>query len=324
MRTLLYLTVAFLALSTCFLMLSRGDAEPSAKVLRAEDLGNGEVSETIEDRAERLFLRGEYEDAATAYRAVVRDDPENGLAWVRLAYATHESGDFEVALALHERASEFPENQLTSLFKLACAMARLSRKEDALLALERAVEAGYRDRRRTEEESELESLRGEERFERVLNRMAPPPEVRVSWTSGSATGRFETRKVVAPPASQQFNGSRKVICTWSTGPILAVDRVAAWSSLIRRMAPWEMVRVHDGGEVHRLRGQFENGALRLEGQRIEHAGQVFPLKIVLEHQENRGIYRSLDYSKDDRKSWVRLSEGYLVPEEPVWTGRSRR
>ena len=64
---------------------------------------------------------------------------------------------------------------------LACALAHVGRKDDALKALNLAVDQGFSDADRLKNSKNLESLRGDERFAAVVKR--------ISLESGEATSK---------------------------------------------------------------------------------------------------------------------------------------
>jgi tetratricopeptide (TPR) repeat protein len=311
-------------LGTCVMAYFRSAADPASRAVDAASRAGAAPRLDLEDEAERFFLRGDYEPAARAYRQIIAQDPNHSLAWVRLAYATHEQGDFEAAVPLHERAAEFSENRISSLFKLGCALARLGRTEEAIHAIEQAVEVGYRDRVRAEQEEDLASIRGESRFETVLNRMAPP-------APGQAPLDFLVGHwVIREPETGELSG------------FLSVQRLEnshlyqeQWNSFQGKMGRgmafldpvvgnYEFIRVDDQGEIHRLRGTFEDGVLRFEGERVAHTGLVTRLLVTFEPTRNARIIRTFLESEDEGESWLPLSEHILHREEPVWQIRGGR
>jgi hypothetical protein len=57
------------------------------------------------------------------------------------------------------------------LYNVSCAYALLGRTEDALTALEQAVDRGFGDKGWMEHDSDLDSVRGLARFKSVIERM---------------------------------------------------------------------------------------------------------------------------------------------------------
>jgi tetratricopeptide (TPR) repeat protein len=311
-------------LGTCVMVYSRSAADPSSRAVDAASRADAAPRLSLEEEAERLFLRGDYEPAARAYRQIIAEEPSNSLAWVRLAYATHEQGEFEAAVPLHQRAAEFTENRISSLFKLGCALARLGRVEEAIGAIERAVEVGYRDRLRAEQEEDLASILGEARFQTVLNRMAPPApgQAPLDFLVGHWVIRDpENGEISGFSTVQRLENSHLYQEQWSTFQG-GMGRGMAYLDPV--VGDYEMVRVDDQGEIHRLRGTFEDGALRLEGERVTQTGRVSRLSLTLQPTRDARISRTFLESEDDGESWSPLSDHILYREEPVWRIRGGR
>lgn len=326
MRNLFVSVLILFGLFACLMVLSRSAADPTGQPADpVADEAKGRESDRLQDQAARHFLRGDYEPAARCYRQVVEEEPDDSLAWVRLAYATHELGDFEAALPLHERAADFPENRISSLFKLGCALARLGRVDEAISAIGQAIEEGYRDRSRAEAEEDLAEIRDDARFRILLNRMAPPPPGRAPldilvghWVvreseSGEISGFSSLTRVEQSHVYQE---------QWNLFEENRFGRGMAF--LDPERGDYELIRVDDQGEVHRLRGSLDGGPLRLDGERILASGRSTGLRVDFEPFSDGRIRRVFSESQDGGESWSTLSESMLVPQEPAWRVRGGR
>ena len=80
-------------------------------------------------------------------------------------------GEREKGMELAERALGQDENEPVVLYNIACFYALEGDTERTLELLERAVEKGWGDRAWLESDSDLESLRDEPRFQKLLNRI---------------------------------------------------------------------------------------------------------------------------------------------------------
>ena len=154
----------------------------SAGLLRAGDTpGDTRVSARQDDpvaremqRGQQAYREGRWDDAIAAYQRVVELRPDHGAGWFALALAVHTRGDHERAVGLHEKAAEFGRQRATALYNLACAHALLGRGDEAFGALDRAIDAGFISAGHAEQDSDLESIRDDERFAAALERMRTP------------------------------------------------------------------------------------------------------------------------------------------------------
>jgi putative intracellular protease/amidase len=111
--------------------------------------------------------------AAEVYRELVREDPKDAESWYGLGMALHVMGKYGEAAPAHERAAELSWNARRAYYNLACAYSMLGEKEKAIEAMHKAVAAGFADRRWAEQDTELDSIRDDPRFEAILQLIGP-------------------------------------------------------------------------------------------------------------------------------------------------------
>ncbi len=97
------------------------------------------------EEARRLFDRGRWEQAAEAYRKLVAADPQDGLAWFRLAYSLHQEGDLGGAIEANQKGLENGSPRGITLYNLACAYELTGDVDRAEATLREAIGAGYLD-----------------------------------------------------------------------------------------------------------------------------------------------------------------------------------
>jgi tetratricopeptide (TPR) repeat protein len=122
-------------------------------------------------RAKMLEDEHKWVEAAQAYRILTDRNPKDGWAWSRLAAALYFSNDTEGAIAAGKRAVAFPDVRAKALVTLACVYTHAGRKDDAFRSLEEAVANGFREKHWLEHDDNLEPLRGDARFQKLLARL---------------------------------------------------------------------------------------------------------------------------------------------------------
>ena len=122
-------------------------------------------------QAYEYIRENNYQKAVEELRKLLDEDPFDfqgnyhiAFAYLLLKNYLKSIHHFEVARRIN------PQDQLT-LYNLACAYALSGRKSEALEALERSVEAGFLDHEHMEKDPDLQSLRDDSRFQRLLERM---------------------------------------------------------------------------------------------------------------------------------------------------------
>ena len=94
--------------------------------------------------------------------------PENLGAWIELGHVYTRARRFEEGLAVDQELVRRAPQDPTVRYNLACSLALLERKGEALDALEKAVALGYEDPEHLVADPDLESLREEARFLEIV------------------------------------------------------------------------------------------------------------------------------------------------------------
>jgi dienelactone hydrolase len=123
-------------------------------------------------RALAYWFAHDYAAAAPAYADYVQTHPDDAVAWLRLALSQAQTRQAPAAEASLAKALSLGGLSALDLYNVACAYALLGRPDRALDALDRAVASGFRNRALAERDEDLASIRGDERFRRILARIA--------------------------------------------------------------------------------------------------------------------------------------------------------
>ena len=102
----------------------------------------------------------------------LREVPEDARARILLGGMYSQDNRIDDAIRETNLAMTLRPNEATVLYNAACTFANLERKSEALEALRKAWEAGYRDTEWTRRDPDLASLHDEPDF----NRLFPPPK----------------------------------------------------------------------------------------------------------------------------------------------------
>jgi tetratricopeptide (TPR) repeat protein len=116
------------------------------------------------DRAGLEFLAGFYERECERH-------PRNLPALAELAHALTRLGRLEAGLQADLRLMRLVPDNPTVHYNLACSLTLLGRPDEALDALEIAIECGYDDAAHMAHDEDLRTLEHEFRFQRMLRRL---------------------------------------------------------------------------------------------------------------------------------------------------------
>ncbi|MGI9516459.1 MAG: tetratricopeptide repeat protein [Pirellulaceae bacterium] len=117
-----------------------------------------------DERAKIAWERGRWQTAETAYREMIEADQFDGRSLFFLALCIHRQNRLDEALVMYERASDFVEWAAWCYYNLACINALQDRPDDAIEALDKAVDRGLNLRIRIEDDKDLVSLHDDPRF----------------------------------------------------------------------------------------------------------------------------------------------------------------
>lgn len=101
----------------------------------------------------------------------VKRHPENLHAWMELGNLLTQLGRYEEGLRVDRRLARLVPTDPTVHYNLACSLALLSLKDEALGALERSVDLGYDDPEYLLADEDLATLRGEPAFATLIRRL---------------------------------------------------------------------------------------------------------------------------------------------------------
>lgn len=109
---------------------------------------------------------------ADFYEVETRRHPANLDALAELGELHTRLGHYEQGLAVDRQLVRLVPENPTVHYNLACSLARLGHREEALDALEQAVQRGYSDSEFMLGDEDLKCLRGEARFAQLVRRLA--------------------------------------------------------------------------------------------------------------------------------------------------------
>ena len=100
-------------------------------------------------------------------------DHVDSLRFLGSAYTAR--GEHERGLDIDLRLLELEPNDPIVHYNLGCSYSLLGRIGDAVAALERAIELGYRDFEHMERDEDLDTVRADRRYTRLLSKLGVRP-----------------------------------------------------------------------------------------------------------------------------------------------------
>jgi tetratricopeptide (TPR) repeat protein len=115
-----------------------------------------------------LALEGRPKNAAGALLRAVEKDPKHLAARIELAYAQAQIGERDAALVNLQAAASTGDVDEQVHYNIACLLAQKGEKDNALRELAVAVKKGYANRALIERDTDLDPIRDDPRFRKIL------------------------------------------------------------------------------------------------------------------------------------------------------------
>jgi tetratricopeptide (TPR) repeat protein len=106
------------------------------------------------------------------YRGILRYCPDFVQALRVLGHLLTLTGRYGEGLQIDKRLSRLRPNDPDVHYSLACNYAKLNRADQSLQSLRRAMELGYRDITYIQQDHDLEAIRNDPRFQKLLGEFA--------------------------------------------------------------------------------------------------------------------------------------------------------
>lgn len=132
--------------------------------------GSAQQGAVDEDARQRLV---EQRAAAATLRESVRGNPYDGRLWRRLGFALRPLGEGEAAIDCWRKAIELGDSPAENTYNIACIYATSNRRDEALRELGRALDAGFAEQETLRNDSDMDPLRADPRFQRLTGLGTP-------------------------------------------------------------------------------------------------------------------------------------------------------
>jgi tetratricopeptide (TPR) repeat protein len=260
------------------------------------------------ETADALYGAQKWAEAATAYEAITKSEPQNARAWYRLGYALHALGKFEPAVAAYLHAVEINHHPV-AMYNLACAYARLGDKDNAFAWLTKSLNAGFPNPSGINSDTDLAALRDDARFKEVTtlaDRLARPceslPEYKQfdfwvgSWSVEDTQGHAVGTNLIS-----RLEQGCMLMENWTGLQGGTGKSINFYDAATRR---WRQTWVSSTGNVNEYQGEFKDGAMRFEGKLSGRGGSSTALlRLTFFNLGADRVRQFSESSADGGKTW---------------------
>ncbi|MBL8747907.1 MAG: tetratricopeptide repeat protein [Planctomycetes bacterium] len=121
----------------------------------------------LRKEADAAVQSGDFTTAAASFRKLTEATPDDAGAWLMLGYSLHAAGKLDEALPIHEKAAGMAGAAPVAAYNAACVHALQHRPDEAFVWLEKAAAGGFSDGKQLSSDTDLDSLRKDDRFAKV-------------------------------------------------------------------------------------------------------------------------------------------------------------
>jgi tetratricopeptide (TPR) repeat protein len=260
-------------------------------------------------RADNLQRAKDWAGAAAAYAAIVKEQPDNAVAWYGLASARYSLGQLANAAEAFRKNVALTKNPI-AMFNLACVYARMGEKQQALDWLAKAVAPEAKAFYVLDlKDPDLTSLREEPRFnqisqtvDKLLNPCMYKPEPRQfdfwvgEWDAYNPQGVKTGTSVI-----QRIANGCGILENWS-------DRSGGGGGKSinfydPKTGKWLEYWIGSDGSPRHFVGAYADGALRFEGEPYSQKGKNFVTRLTFFNIDANTVRQLSEQSDDGGKNW---------------------
>ena len=270
--------------------------------------------------ADSLFLGSFYSDAIPAYEAVLRNAPDNGLAWNRLAFSYHTTGNLEKALANYARSLEHkpsPQLEMTVRSRMARVYSLRNDKENAFANLDKALILGYALVGELETHADYNNLRNDSRFDGIVQRATrnafPCMDIPQAREFDFWVGEWDVypngaATLVGHSKIEMAAGGCMILENWTAvGPMPHTGKSMNYINSVT--GKWEQFWIGSGGLTVSnpqkfVNGEYRDGAMRFEFEQTGRSGQKQIGRFIFFNEGPDQVRQFNEVSTDGGKTWT--------------------
>ncbi len=267
-------------------------------------------------KAKSFFDAQDWNNAVAAYESILKQDEKNGRAWIYLGLSYHSLKNYEQAIKAFEEADRLQYARWQARYNIACGYALMNKKEEAFHWLDKTLEVGFSQMALLESDTDLANLRGDERFQHVLevaDKNARPCEYSDKhrefdfWIGEWDVFNQQGRQVGTNVIQKSLNGCM-LYENWS-----APGQVGkSFSYFDSALGKWKQNWVHAQGGVIRYEGEFKNGVMRFTGESVLFDGSKELARGTFTPLVDGRVHQFLEQSADGGKAWYATFDGIYV------------
>jgi tetratricopeptide (TPR) repeat protein len=266
--------------------------------------------------ADSLFTIREWSAAIPVYEVVLKNEPNNSLAWNRLGFSYHNLSKYDKALENYSKSLSYKPNpglETTVQSRMARIYAVKKDQDKSFESLNRALQLGYANLNELDTQEEFNNIRNDARFVDVVKRaninaypcMGNPQARQFDFWIGEWDAYVRgTNNLAGHSKIEMASGGCMILENWTSvgSPFSGksmnfVDPVSG---------KWKQIWVGSGGvnATEFLNGEYREGAMRFEFDTVNPQGAKQQVHFYFFNEGSDQVRQFHETSTDDGKTWT--------------------
>jgi len=267
-------------------------------------------------QADSLFAIGEYAKAKTIYDRLLTDTAHNSIAWNRLGYSNYKLGKVADAIKAYKKSAENnpPKGLQPTLYsRMATAYAGSNDKQNAVIYLEKAVNAGYLNFEDLDTLKAFAGLQQDEQFKKQRDKafyaafpcMADTLSRQFDFWMGEwdayVTG---TPFLAGHSIIQRVSGGCMILENWTSANTPYSGK--SMNFVDAATHKWQQVWVgsEGGGQHVFINGEYRDGAMRFDFEQTTAQGKKQIGHFIFYNQGPNQVRQFNETSDDNGATWT--------------------
>ncbi len=268
--------------------------------------------------ASALLQAQKWDEAAKAYEAITKAEPNNGPAWFQLGWARHGLHHYQEAIEAFQKPMELSKGtprEPTVMYAMATMYAGMNDKDKAFEWLNKAISAKYGSRT-VAADPNLAVLRDDPRFQNIATAAARATYVCMNTAEYRGFDFWLGEWNVAVANGRQA-GTNKVVML-ADGCIIEENWEASGGGVGKSFnfynpttKKWHQSYMDNTGGNWMMDGELKDGVLRYEGTIYSPTGKVL-VHMTFYNLGPDKVRQTAETSIDDGKTWTSVWDGMYV------------
>jgi tetratricopeptide (TPR) repeat protein len=255
--------------------------------------------------ANALWQAQKWDESVKAYETITKNEPNNGMAWLRLGSSLMSLNKLNEAVAPLEKAGEILRGS-GAYYALGQLYAQLKDKEKAFEYLNKAAGVGFGQFNRLKNDPVLAGIRDDGRFNPLfesVERNARPckylPEAKqldfwVGEWDVQANGQTVGKNVI-----QRLEEGCLIMENWTGNGGNTGKSMNFYDPVTKK---WRQTYMGNGQVVWEMSGEYKDGTMLYEGE-VHSTSGIVKTRVTFYNLSPDKIRHTEDHSRDGGKTW---------------------